>query len=629
MVVSLKKDRKDLFVSFLIGLSIFIVISLSYSLDIFPTLKTSTYNFLFSWRGSFAPRTPTDKVIIVSIDDKSFEEMGQFPWPRNVYGKAIEKLNTDGAKVIGLDIEFANPGPSPENDLAFARAVKKAGNVIAVSTFTDEKITANGMEFPYKKYNLPIKILNEALFATGYTSLEMDVDGVIRRSSLVAFYDMDKDIYKKNYETADKVYSFGLTVAAAYLNKTVQETVDLVEKYNSTYKRGTNLRAKNNSILINYEGQPKTFKSISFYQVLEGSFKKETFKDKIVLVGGTATILHDEFLSPFVAAGNMSGVEMHANVIDDILKQKFMVKASWLLDLLIVMFFIAVTLFFTTRFGPFLSSGLSLLLFLAFFFTAVTLFIKNYWIDISHPFLAFILTYVANVAYRTILEQQKSKRTKTLFQRFVSRQVVEELLKQGSDQISLGGKKQKLVVFFSDIRNFTTMSEKLPPEEVVEVLNFYFKEMTNIAFRYGGTVDKYIGDAIMVEFGAPLARPNDEELAVRMAIDMQEKMKELRELWKSQGKEPFEIGCGINSGEAVVGFMGTERKMEYSALGDTVNLASRLESLTKEYHASIIISESVYEKVKDIIVAKDLGFATVKGKTIKTKIYDVLGLKKV
>ncbi len=628
MVVKIRKDNKGLLVSLLIGLVIFTLVAIFFTFDLLPSLKNGSYNSLMSWRGALTARNPTEKVIIVSIDDKSFEELGQFPWPRNVYGKVIEKLKADGAKVIGLDIEFANPSPSEENDRAFARAAKKAGNVVSVSTVTEDNIPVGNSFIPYKKYNLPIKVLNDAFLATGYSSLQPDVDGVIRWSSLVAFRDREDEVKKLSYQKAEKYYSFALTLSAIYLGKTVQEMIDTVEKLDTDYIRGTNVYKKNNSILINYEGKPKTFRNVSFYQVMDGSFKKNTFKNKIVLIGATSDVLHDEFLSPFVAAGNMAGVEIHANVIDDILKNEFLVKAPPVLVLIVIAFFIALTLFLTTRYNPFLSSGLSLLLYFGFLFLSLDKFRSNYWIDISHPLLALIITYITNVAYRTIIEQRKSKRTKTLFQRFVSRQVVEELLKQGSDQISLGGKKQKLVVFFSDIRNFTTMSEKLPPEEVVEVLNFYFKEMTNIAFKYGGTVDKYIGDAIMVEFGAPLVRPNDEELAVRMAIDMQERMKELREIWKNQGKEPFYIGCGINSGEAVVGFMGTERKMEYSALGDTVNLASRLESLTKEYHASIIISESVYEKVKDIVLVKDLGEATVKGKTIKTRIYDVLGLKK-
>ena len=627
MVAIIRKDSKGLLMSLLIGLFIFTLTAIFYLTDTIPALKTASYNYLFSMRGG--PRAPTDKIVIVSIDDKSFEEMGKFPWPRDVYGKVIDNLKADGAKIIGLDIEFANPSPSSENDHIFANAAKKAGNVVAVSTFTEEKVTVGDSDIPYKRYNFPIKVLLDAMLAVGYTSLQQDLDGVVRSSSLVAFREPDKDVYKKSYEEAEKVFSFGLTVAAAYKGISVQETLDQVQKNDPTYRRGTRVFSKDNSILINYEGKPKTFKSISFYRVKEGSFKKGVFKDKIVLIGGTAIVLHDEFLTPYVADGNMSGVEIHANVIDDLLKNEYLIKSGALVDLLLIALFIAAAIYFTTRFGPVLSSTLSVFLFLCFFFAALAFFINNYWIDISHPFAALLVTYISNVAYRTIIEQQKSKRTKTLFQRFVSGHVVDELLKQGSDQISLGGKKQKLVVFFSDIRNFTTMSEKLPPEEVVEVLNFYFKEMTNIAFKYGGTVDKYIGDAIMVEFGAPLPQPNDEELAVRMAIDMQARMKELREIWRSEGKVPFEIGIGINSGEAVVGFMGTERKMEYSALGDTVNLASRLETLTKEYHASIIISQSVYDKVKDIVEVKALGEATVKGRSIKTTIYDVLGLKKI
>ncbi|MFH1074636.1 MAG: adenylate/guanylate cyclase domain-containing protein [Candidatus Firestonebacteria bacterium] len=625
MVVKLHKGNRDLLAAMLIGLAVLLVLTFFVFKNPVPSLKSGSYNMLFSWRGH---RAPVEDVVIVAIDDKSFEELGAYPWSRDVYGKIIEKLKADNAKIIGLDIEFANPGPVPEKDIFFAKAAKSAGNVLSVATFTEDKIVVEGVgEFPYKKYNLPIKVLNNSMNKTGYTAFDMDIDGVVRKSSLVAFLDDDKDLAKKSYKDAQKVYSFALAAVSMFTGKTEEQVLDGVMKYNVDYKKG--VKRGDGTLLINYEGGPKTFKRVSFYRVLNGEIPKETFKDKIVLIGATSTVLHDEFLSPYTEAGNMPGVEIHANVIDDLLKNEYLVKSGIFVNYLVLLVFVATILFFTSRFTPLLSALLSILLYVSFFFLALYLFIKNYWLDISVPFVALILTYVVNVGYRVITEGQKSRKMKGAFQRFVSRQVVDEIIKNGLDNLTVGGRKQKLVVFFSDIRNFTTMAERLAPEEVVEVLNFYFKEMTSIAFKYGGTVDKYIGDAIMVEFGAPLARPNDEELAVRMAIEMQEKMKELREVWKSQGREQFEIGCGINSGEAVVGFMGTDRKMEYSALGDTVNLASRLESLTKEYHASIVISQAVYEKVKDLVVVKDLGFAAVKGKTIKVQIYDVLGLKKL
>jgi adenylate cyclase len=628
MVVKNRRVNKSLFAVMLIGVAVLSVSTLVILTNPVSSLKNGSYNLLFSWRGN---REPVKDIIIVAIDDKSFEEIGTYPWPRDVYGKIIEKLKADKAKAICLDIEFANPGPSPEKDLFFAGAAKAAGNVLAVTTFTKDKIVVENAkgswEFPYEKYNRPIKVLNDAMQKTGYTIFEMDPDGVVRKTTLVAFPDDRKALAELNYESARKVYSFALSAVSMFTDKTEEQILEEIIKHNPDYKKGN--KSGENTFLINYEGGPKTFKRVSFYRVLNGEVPKGTFKDKIVLVGATSTVLHDEFRSPYTEAGNMPGVEIHANVIDDLLKNEYLVKSGVCINYLVLLAFISLLLFFTSRFTPLLSAALSILVYAAFFFFSLFLFSKNYWLEISVPFLAAILTYVVNVGYRVITEGQKSRKMKVAFQRFVSRQVVDEIIKNGLDNLTVGGRKQKLVVFFSDIRNFTTMSEQYPPEEVVEILNFYFSEMTTIAFKYGGTVDKYIGDAIMVEFGAPLARINDEELAVRMAIEMQEKMKDLRSLWKDQGRSQLEIGCGINSGEAVVGFMGTDKKMEYSALGDTVNLASRLESLTKEYKASIIISEAVYEKVKTIVVVRDLGTVIVKGKSKSVQIYDVLGLKKI
>jgi adenylate cyclase len=251
----------------------------------------------------------------------------------------------------------------------------------------------------------------------------------------------------------------------------------------------------------------------------------------------------------------------------------------------------------------------------------------NIWINTATPLWAVIFTFIADVTYKAVTEGRKKNEMKRIFQRYVSRQVVDEILKDPEKQ-KLGGARKRITIFFSDIRNFTSMSENLKPEEVVEILNRYFTEMTNIAFKYGGTLDKFVGDAIMLLYGTPIDKGNNEELAVRTAIEMQERMKVLRQEWTTEGKAPLEMGIGINTGDVVVGNIGSGQQMQYTVIGDAANLASRLESITKEYKAGIIISESVYEKIRDIVLVKDLGEASVKGKLTKIKIYEVLGLKK-
>ena len=252
---------------------------------------------------------------------------------------------------------------------------------------------------------------------------------------------------------------------------------------------------------------------------------------------------------------------------------------------------------------------------------------SNYYVEFTMPLWALVFAYIGNIAYKAVTEGRKKEMIKKTFQRYVSRDVVEEILKN-PEGLALGGKRQHMTILFSDIRNFTPMSESLKAEEVVELLNMYFSEMTGIIFKYRGTLDKYIGDAVMALFGAPKELSNSEELAVRTAIEMQEKMKEFRAAMKLRGKKEISIGVGLNAGEVIVGNIGSGQQMNYTVIGDVANTASRMESLTKEYKRDIIISQSVYDKVKDIIVAEDLGEASIKGKLDKVKIYAVLGLKR-
>ena len=327
MVAKLRKDSKGLLAAMLIGLAVLLVLTFVIFTHAVDSLTNGSYNMLFSWRGM---RAPIEDVVIVAFDDKSFEELGAYPWPRDVYGKLIEKLKADNAKVIAFDVEFANPGPKPENDLFFAKAAKAAGNVLLVTTFTTEKIivenTSGTWNMPYKKYNMPIKILNDAIKNSGYTAPDMDADGVVRKYDLVNFLDEEEELKKTGYTNARKVYAFALASVSMFTGIKEEQLLDRVITKNPGLKKG--IKSGDTTLLINYEGGPKSFKRVPFYRVINGDFKKDTFKNKLVLVGATSPILHDEFLSPYTEFGNMPGVEIHANVIDDLLKNEFLAKSG-------------------------------------------------------------------------------------------------------------------------------------------------------------------------------------------------------------------------------------------------------------------------------------------------------------
>lgn len=266
---------------------------------------------------------------------------------------------------------------------------------------------------------------------------------------------------------------------------------------------------------------------------------------------------------------------------------------------------------------------------------AVAYLLISIWMFISYrllvpvvnPLLVAAITYLMVVVYLLVTEERHSRFIKGMFSRYVSPKVVEELVKDPNAELKLGGNKQVVTVLFSDIRGFTTLSEELTPEAVVEKLNEYFQTWTDIIFKHDGTVDKFIGDAVMAIFGAPMAHPDDAARAVRAAWDMREALEKLNERWKEQGRRTLNIGVGINTGEAIVGNMGSHQAMGYTVIGDTVNLASRLESKTKDLGAFLLISETTYAAVKDLVEVETFSDVTVKGKSKALSVFAVRGLK--
>jgi adenylate cyclase len=247
--------------------------------------------------------------------------------------------------------------------------------------------------------------------------------------------------------------------------------------------------------------------------------------------------------------------------------------------------------------------------------------------NVLYPFLTIALVYIGNVVvyYRT--EERDRKWITSIFGKYVSPVVIENLLKN-PEKINLGGEKRNITIFFSDIRGFTPISEKLEPEELVHLLNEYLTEMSSIIIENQGLVDKYMGDAIMAFWGAPLDQPNHAELACKSSLEMMEKLKELQKKWKKEGIPAFDFGIGLNSGDAIVGNMGSSNRFDYTAIGDNVNLASRLEGLNKTYGTNVIISENTYKIVKDKFNTRELGVVKVKGKEKPIRIYELLSLKK-
>ncbi|MDR1626658.1 MAG: adenylate/guanylate cyclase domain-containing protein [Spirochaetia bacterium] len=390
---------------------------------------------------------------------------------------------------------------------------------------------------------------------------------------------------------------------------------------------------ENAEMLVNYMGAPSTSDG-------EGTFPVRSYatyasrvpgpdpsawprtwalRNKIVMLGSfTQGMAADEKPTPF---GLMFGVEIHANALNTILMNKFLTHAPWWLDMLILCFLALGIAFLASRFSPLLSGLAVILAVIAYFI--LTTFIFDYHaliLNFSLPAIASVVTFTAIVVYRTMTEEREKRLIREMFGKYVSPQVVDELLKKPPE---LGGVDRELTVFFSDIRGFTTMSESMTPQELVNHLNIYLTAMTDIIVKeYNGTLDKYVGDEIMCFWGAPLPQMDHAILACKCAC---KQMKALHDLNKGWPKEKhINIGIGINSGIMTVGNMGSPGRMNYTLMGDNVNLGARLEGTNKAYSTNIILSEYTYGLVKDRVVVRELDNIRVKGKNKPVVIYELI-----
>jgi len=361
--------------------------------------------------------------------------------------------------------------------------------------------------------------------------------------------------------------------------------------------------------------------------VLAGRVAPDAVRDRIVFVGTSAAGTYDLRVTPVSPA--LPGVEKHANVAANILTGHFLRRPDWveLLETFGILAWPALLAWLLPRLRPMLSA-LAVLVFWSIFFGGVHLaFLGGLWLPLVYPSLAMALTFVGITLYRLFTEERQRLWIKRAFQRFVSPEVVERLV-QNPGALQFGGEVRTLTVLFSDIRDFTTYTERHPPQEVVHTLREYLTRMADQVISHQGTLDKFIGDAVMAIFGAPGALPDHAERACRAALAMIAELETLQAKWVAEGREPFRMGIGINTAEMVVGNLGSEQLFDYTVVGDGVNLGARLESLNKEYKTAkpIIISESTYEAARDKLVVRRLGEVIVKGKTRPVVIYELEGM---
>ncbi|MCU1342126.1 MAG: adenylate cyclase [Candidatus Acidoferrum typicum] len=473
-----------------------------------------------------------------------------------------------------------------------------------------------------------IEILSDALRkahgATGFFNVEPDPDGVVRHSLLVLPYGRSK-----NFDDWDLYGSLDVQAVRLFQGLPDQQTaLDFSETGITALEFGPSLIVHPDAIgrmMINYEGDVNTYPYVSIADVVNHKFAPGTFRGKIVLVGASATGIGDLRSTPF-AGINYPGVEIHANVIDNILNRHFLVRGAnqVAVDLLLILLF-GVPLGMWLALAQPRSMLYGLLLLVPFGVGSWYAFLHGWWLNFIVP----SGTLVANVGfvavYRALVEEKEKRRVRGAFQQYLSPEVIRRLL-ENPDLVK--PRKTEITVMFSDVRGFTTISEKLDAQELAALLNEYLTEMTRIVFRHTGTLDKYIGDAVMAFWGAPFEEPGHATNACHAALEMIARLAEMQKKWRAEGRPVLDIGVGLSTGVASVGNMGSTLRYGYTALGDTVNLSARLEGLNKEYGSHILLSETTYVEVQDpALVFRELDLIRVKGKLQPVTLYELLGTR--
>lgn len=651
------------------ALSIAAVLCLAFAVGFpgFRTLENQLVDFRFQVRGERPAGAP---IVVVAIDEKSLQEVGRWPWPRAVHAELLHRLKDAGARYVFEDVIYSETEQDPTRDLVreiertvsrgagdekaraevsrlrdalsrvegrqtgdekLSQALRDVGNVFLPITplQTEEgrtpdpddlRVTLAQAERPalMKRFEpassllVAITPIQKSALDSGHIRFYPDLDGIIRCYPTLIHYN------------GTLIPHLGLQMARYAMGVTTPVEagdgwVRVGDRRIPTFEGG--------DAFIDYCGEKGVaFRNYSASDVLSGAVGKDELDGRIVMVGATADGLFDLRPTPFTKV--MPGVEVHANILENVLSGRFLRLAPSVWTYLCVLLFAFLAWWLVPRFSPVkaaLGVGTAAV---AMVVAACVLFDQAHLVvNLAYPLASVLLVYTALTVYKFRTEVRHSRYLKHMFQSMVTPSVVDEILKLPSG-IELGGEEKELTVMFSDVRGFTTYSEKHTPHEVVEILNEYLTQMTYMVFQTEGTLDKYIGDAIMAFWGAPTPQPNHAFRACTTALGMVELLKGvLHPKWELEGREKLRIGIGLNTGKMVVGFVGSENIKNYTLIGDAVNLGSRLEGATKEYKVDILIGEGTYEAVKQEMLCRELDLIRVKGKNQPVRLFELMALR--
>jgi len=654
-----QKSRKPISIYLLIAGLAFIVSSLLSNIPTFRSLELDFRDFLFELRGELS--VENSPIVLVPISDAAdFEIPQKYPWPTSVYAKLIENLNKAGAKAIVFDVIFDQPDQYDlKNDTLFAQAISEYGNIVLAGELSQTKNSASQTKeriFPRELFriNNPIPV--------GLVGVDNDIDEAVRTYSFGRIDPYDRENY----------YKLGLEALVIYKNIPRDSLEELATSKGSVFKLGPYSIQKDskNSFIINYYGAENHFPVYDLSEVIDdpeyitrmeseagfdvnafddpefksGLLYDNVFKDKIVIIGSTMPVLKDFYNTPLPrieisSVGEMKelsrpGYEIHAHAIQTILDGNYITRGNAGVVIFLMVIFSINLVFLNRSFGAIWGSLSMVILMLAYSFTVAQLFLSaNLFLNLTAIIVTLFVSQIGSVGYQYFIEEKEKRRIQGMFSTYVSPALVQQMIESGTDP-QLGGDQVHMTAFFSDIESFSTFSELMSPTELVALINEYLTSMTNILKDQGGTVDKFIGDAIIAFFGAP--QPFDDH-ALRACVSsqlMQKELVRLRDKWKLDGHPDLvsrmRNRIGMNTGEMITGNMGSESHFDYTMMGDNVNLAARCESGAKAYGVYTMVTEATKsdaERYGDDCLFRYLDKIVVKGRTQPVKIFEIAGLR--
>lgn len=639
------------FLKFLfIMLAIAVLFTVAYwSTDNF--VEPKAYNYMV--KNFTASKPGSSDIVLIVIDDKSIGRH-RWPWKRNLYCDIFNYFKEyTNAKAVVMD-SIVTSIDDYESDMEYFNTIKSLDNGIFGLAFSSRKYSDENFGKRYdqkiKKFSINAKDLRtthddyqyksaivfppqyfHCLKRTGTVSTIKDDDGYIRVAIDMIMYknNLYPSIALKTYSFLNNNESFWITdkeIIGDYSKVRIPLIKDTSGMY--TLLRFYKPNSDNNSY------SHKTYSAVdimdSYRELKRGekpSVSPSAFDNKVVFIGANvkaaATGLSDVKRSPI--SNDHSGLDIQATTYDNIANNYFMYKVSGWQNLLITLFLIALAFSFIRRCNLFVGIGSVICIMIVYICIAGLLYRNGCAINILTPISMVIVTMIFSYLYRYIVENRSKEKIKSAMGKYISEDIMKNVV-QNIDELGLGGKKANVTVLFADIRGFTSLSERLSADEVSVILNEYFTEIEPIVSKYNGVINKFIGDAVMAIFGEPIKDEQHPKNAVRCACAMLEKVSELQQKWLKEGKPKIDIGIGINTGEVFVGNIGSEKRMEYTVIGDTVNVASRIESNNKLYKTNLLISSSTYNEVSSIVDTIKISDVKIRGKNKTMNLYEVIRL---